>query len=205
MGSRRAPRGRVTGPSAPPRPGAVSAIVTAIVTATALLVGATLAGSATPVAAHSGLAAASPGPGSVVGGEITEARLLYESIVVEARGSVSDPSGAELGSEVELVSEVEVRIVLDEALTVPGEHAVRHTVRSADGDVVEAAYLFTYEPGAPPPLLEFVDSDDGAWWWPTVVVAAVGVAVIGVLAARLIAATRRRAAGDVRDGDPTVS
>lgn len=140
--------------------------------------------------AHSGLGAASPAPGSTVGGEITEIQLRYSSAVVDVVGSVTDPDGAILDSVVEQRSDLAVTILLADPLSTPGEYTVRHISTSIDdGDRVEAAYLFSFDPNAPPPILEIVEDDDGRapWVWGLL---AVGVAVIAVLALRIAGAVR---------------
>jgi methionine-rich copper-binding protein CopC len=143
------------------------------------------------VSAHSGLGAASPAPGSTVGGEITEIQLRYANSVEDVDGSVTDPSGIVLTTEFVQTSALAVQIKLPEPLSVPGEYAVRHISTSvADGDRVEAAYLFTYEPDAAPPQLEILETDDGGRSLLVWIVLGVGVAVIAILAWRLIASAR---------------
>lgn len=143
--------------------------------------------------AHSGLSAASPGPGVVAGGEITEIQLFYGDIITEVDGTVTAPDGTVLDAEFVMESEIMARVDLGAALDQPGEYAVRHEVLSIDGDRVEAAYLFTYDPAAPPPQLEFVeesDDDGGLAWWAWVLFG-VGAVVIVVLAWRLADSLRR--------------
>ncbi|MEM8745680.1 MAG: copper resistance protein CopC [Actinomycetota bacterium] len=179
-----------------------AAVVALVLAVVALVV--TAAG---PVLAHSGLAAASPGPGSRVGGEITEIRLFYADIITDITGSVSLMGGDELESEFVLENTVEATIVLAEPLSEPGEYAVRHTVDSIDGDIVEAAYLFSYDPAAPPPQFVFVEeTDDGglAWWAWTIL--GVATAVILVLVVRLVLSIRRaRAVSTAAAGAPVDS
>jgi methionine-rich copper-binding protein CopC len=134
--------------------------------------------------AHSGLGAASPAPGSRVGGDITEIQLRYNRTVSDVSGSVTDPNGDELDTEFVQDGNLRVTIVLDAALSIPGEYAVRHiSTDVADDDTIEAAYLFTYDPTAPPPTLEIVpDSGGFPWVW---VILLGGLVVIAVLAWRL--------------------
>lgn len=151
-----------------------------------------------PALAHSGLAAASPGPGARVGGEITEIRLFYGDIITEISGSVSLFEGDEVESEFVLESTVEATIRLAEPLSEPGQYAVRHEYVSVDGHEIEAAYLFTYDPSAPPPQLTFVEEgdDEGLAWWAWTIIG-VAAAVIIVLTVRLVLAIRRaRAVAD---------
>lgn len=157
--------------------------------ATVAAISVCLAGTA---AAHSGLGAASPAPGATVGGEVAEIQLRYSSSVSDVEGSVTDPDGQTLETVVTQESVLAVRIALAEPLTVPGEYTVRHVSTSDDdGDRVEAAYLFTFDPSAPPPQLEILDVDDegtSIWVW---IVLSAGLVVIGVLAWRVVRAAKR--------------
>lgn len=144
--------------------------------------------------AHSGLAAASPGPGVTVGGEITEIQMYYGDLIVTFDATVTSPSGVELGVSTEMLSDIQGLITLDEPLSEEGEYAVRHTITSIDTDVVEAAYLFTYSASAPSPQLIFLPEEESGVSWIVWVGVGVGVLVIAVLAWRLIASVRRRSA-----------
>ncbi len=160
------------------------------IVAVMLFVGVVLAGSST-VFAHSGLAAASPGPGSTVGGRIDEIQLYYGDFIAAIDGSVTAPDGTVLDTTFAMTSDIAATINLGSRLDTPGEYAVRHNVTSIDGDRVEAAYLFTYDPTAPAPQLVFNDDDRSrplALW----LVAGTGGAVIAVLATRLAISLRRR-------------
>lgn len=153
----------------------------------ALLSALTVAGIA---AAHSGLGAASPAPGSIVGGEITEFQLRYNSTVADVIGTVTDPNGDLIESEWIQDGNLRITVELSEPLSVPGEHAVRHTTTDVeDGDRVEAAYLFTYDPAASPPQLEIIPDDGGfPWIWGII---GVGVVLIGLLGFRLVSSMRQ--------------
>ncbi len=142
------------------------------------------------VLAHSGLGAASPSPGSVVGGEITEFQLRYNSTITDVVGSVTDPDGNVIESDWVQDGNLRVAVTLAEPLSTPGEYAVRHaTTDVEDGDRVEAAYLFTFDPAAPPPQLVVIPDDDGfPWIW---VVLGVGVGVIGALGWQLSRSLKR--------------
>jgi methionine-rich copper-binding protein CopC len=138
------------------------------------------------------LAAASPGPGVTVGGEVTEIQLFYGDIIVDFSATVTSPSGVELDATAEMLSDIQALITLAEPMSEEGEYAVRHTITSIDTDVVEAAYLFTYEASAPPPQLIFVPEEESGTSPIVWVVIGVGGLVIAVLAWRLIVAIRRR-------------
>lgn len=142
------------------------------------------------VLAHSGLGAASPAPGSIVGGEIIEFQLRYNSTVADVEGSVTDPDGNIVESEWVQDGNLRITVSLAEPLSVPGEHAVRHTSTDVgDGDRVEAAYLFTFDPSAPPPQLEIIpDNNDFPWIW---IVFGAGAVVIGALGWQLARSLKR--------------
>jgi methionine-rich copper-binding protein CopC len=135
--------------------------------------------------AHSTLIAASPGPGAIVGGSITTITLQYANEVVEFNGRVTRPDGTDVESSFEILNPTRVTITLVAPLDEPGEYAVRHATRSRDTDLVEAAFLFTYDPGAPPPEFLQVPSDDERPWWLWVIGIG-GAAVVAVLTLRLI-------------------
>ena len=145
-----------------------------------------------PVSAHSGLAASSPGPGAIVGGDITEIELWYNSAITDITASVTAPDGTMLEGSLVQLSELRMTFELDEPLSIAGQYAVRHgTTGLEDGDRIDAAYLFTYDPDAPPPVLDLLPVDDegtALWVW---ILVGVGVIVIAVLAWRLLASIRR--------------
>jgi methionine-rich copper-binding protein CopC len=140
--------------------------------------------------AHSGLGAASPGPGAVVGGEITTIQLRYASTITDPDGSVTDPNGKIMGSTFIQDGNLKVTVSLDTPLSVAGQYAVRHISTDVeDDDRVAAAYLFTYDPTAPPPQLEIIPDDEGLpWVW---IIAGVGSGVIAVVVWRLAASLKR--------------
>ncbi len=126
----------------------------------------------------------------MVGGEITEFQLRYNRTVADVEGSVTDPDGNIVESTWVQDGNLRITVTLAEPLSIPGEHAVRHTTTDVDdGDRVTAAYLFTYDPAAPPPQLEIVPDDSGFPW--VLVVVGVGVVVIGLLAWQLYGSARR--------------
>jgi methionine-rich copper-binding protein CopC len=135
--------------------------------------------------AHSTLIAASPGPGAVVGGSITTITLQFANEVVEFKGRVTRPDGTDVDSTVEILNPTRATITLVAPLGEPGEYAVRHATRSRDTDLVEAAFLFTYDPNAAPPVFLQIPSDNSRPWF----VWAIGIggaAVVAVLTLRLI-------------------
>ena len=144
-------------------------------------------------AAHSGLGAASPAPGSTVGGEITAIELRYADAVTDVSGSVTAPDGTTLQSELTQGSSLAITIQLAMPLTDPGEYAVTHASTGvADGDRVEAAYLFTFDPEARPPRLEILEEDDGGRSVWVVGTLFGGALLIAMLSIRLIITIRRR-------------
>ena len=140
--------------------------------------------------AHSGLGAASPGPGAVVGGEITTIQLRYNSTMTDPDGSVTDPNGEIVDTTFTQDGNLRVIVSLDAPLSAPGQYTVRHISTDVeDNDRIEAAYLFTYDPIAPPPQLEIIAGDDGfPWVW---VIVGVGGIVIAVLSWRLATSVQR--------------
>ena len=142
--------------------------------------------------AHSGLGAASPAPGSRVGGTITEMQLRYSSTVADVDGSVTDPNGNIVESNWVQNGNLRVAVILAEPLSAPGQYAVRHISTDVnDGDRVEAAYLFTYDPTAPPPQLEIIP-DGGGFPWIWVLIGTGGVVIL-LLAWQLNRSMRRAA------------
>lgn len=144
--------------------------------------------------AHSGLAAASPGPGAIVGGEIDRIEIFYGDIITAFDGTITlQTTGETLPSTSELTSDIAGTIFLDQPLSENGEYAVRHTITSLDSDVVEATYLFTFETSAAPPQFVFVEEEEENTSPPVLwIVLGVGLVVIAVLSLRLIVALRRR-------------
>ena len=136
---------------------------------------------------------------AIVGGEITEFQLRYNSTVADVDGSVTEPDGNIIESEWVQDGNLRITVSLAEPLSVPGEHAVRHTSTDvADGDRVEAAYLFSFDPSAPPPQLEIIPDDDGfPWIW---FVFGAGAVVIGALGWQLARSLKR-----ARQQAPTTS
>ncbi len=176
------------------------AVVTAVVAAASIV-------GARTVWAHSGLAAASPGPGAVVGGQIDVVQLFYGDIILDFDATLTSPSGEVLAAQPVMLSEITAELRLDEPLSEPGEYALRHTIVSFDSDVVEAAYLFTFAPEADPPILVFIEEDEAggglAWWaWAIIGVVASIVVVLGV---RLVLSIRRARATRSSAADESVS
>ena len=120
-------------------------------------------------------------------------QLFYGDIIVSFDATITRQADGELlEAEAVMTSEITGELRLAEPLSEPGEYAVRHTVLSIDDDVVEAAYLFSYEPDAPEPILVFLPDDDegGLAWWAWTIIG-VGAVVIIVLVVRLILSIRR--------------
>lgn len=160
---------------------------------TIALAAALVPAAASTVLAHSGLIAASPGPGETVGGDVSTIQLFYGDIIVTFDATITRQADDELlDAEAVMTSEITGELRLAEPLAEPGEYAVRHTVLSIDDDVVEAAYLFSYDPDAPEPILVFLPEEDegGLAWWAWTVIG-VGAVVIIVLAVRLVLSIRR--------------
>ena len=117
-------------------------------------------------------------------------QLRYSSTVADVDGSITDPNGRIVESEWVQDSNLRVAVMLVEPLSTPGQYAVRHISTDVeDNDRVEAAYLFTYDPAAPPPQLEIIPEDDGfPWIW---VLIGTGGVVIVLLAWQLYRSMRR--------------
>ena len=158
-------------------------LIAALATAVTLLFGSV-------VFAHSGLGAASPGPGAIVSGEITTIQLRYASTITDPDGSVTDPNGKIVGTTFTQDGNLKVIVSLDAPLSVAGQYVVRHISTDVDDDDrIRAAYLFTYDPTAPPPQLEIIDDDSRfPWVW---VFTGVGGFVVAVLSWRLATSVKR--------------
>lgn len=152
---------------------------------------AALLGLGTVAHAHSGLAAASPGPGATVGGDITEIQMFYGDIIVTFEATVTSPSGTEIDVSTEMLSDIQGLITLAAPLSEEGEYAVRHTITSIDTDVVESAYLFSYQAASPAPQVIFLPEEEEGSPWIVWAAVGVGAVAIAVLAWRLIASIRR--------------
>ena len=110
---------------------------------------------ATPALAH-GPVGAEPGPGATVGGEIDEVAITFGEIMSpdDMFIAVSGPEGDEvvLRSVVTLDENDQVARVQIEPLTQPGEYRVDYRVSGIDGVTSPGAYVFTFDPSAPPPV-----------------------------------------------------
>ncbi|NND04660.1 MAG: copper resistance protein CopC [Acidimicrobiia bacterium] len=138
-----------------------------------------LSASAPAALAHGELLEARPAPGAVVGGDVVEIELRFEEALkssgVEIVVTGSDGVAVDL-AEPRIVADAIVRATFDH-LVDPGVYRVEYRVESVDDFVFEGAYLFTYEPSAPP-----VDSfpEGRTSTGATVLIAAVGTVLFAV-------------------------
>lgn len=147
---------------------------------------------ARPAAAHGELVGASPGPGETVG-RVAHVDLVFSTPMFDWQLSVDGPSGAALGG-VAVQKADQLLSFETPSLTEEGQYIVRYSGIDSDGDVVEGAYAFVFEEGAPPPAdlpLDLSVLDDDGWPWWLYGLLLLGVVVIAVLAGLLAEKTRR--------------
>lgn len=147
----------------------------------------------TNAAAHGELVASSPMPGETVG-SVVHIDLVFSTPVLDWSLTVERPDGEPLeGTAVEKAASYlsyEVPPVVDE-----GQYIVRYSAVDSDGDVVEGAYAFTFEEGAPSPeelpvdLSVLIPAEGLAWW--NYALLFVAVVVIAALAGLLAEKVRR--------------
>lgn len=145
----------------------------------------------TNAAAHGELVASSPTPGENVG-RVVHIDLVFSTPVLDWSLTVEGPDGEPLeGTAVEKAASFlsyEVAPLSDE-----GQYIVRYSAVDSDGDVVEGAYAFTFEEGAPGPeelpvdLSVLIPADGVPWWNYALLLLAVVViaALTGLLAEKI--------------------
>lgn len=147
---------------------------------------------AAPVAAHGELVGASPGPGETVG-RAAHIDLVFSTGMSDWQLTVERPTGEPLdGSAVQKADQL--LSFETPALSEEGQYIVRYSGIDSDGDVIEGAYAFVFETGAPPPAdlpvdLSLLDDDSWPLWIYGVLMG--GVAVIAVLTGLLAEKLRR--------------
>lgn len=145
-----------------------------------------------PAAAHGELVGASPGPGETVG-RAAHIDLVFSTEMFDWQVTVDGPSGEPLdGLAVQKADQL--LSYETSALSEEGQYIVRYSGIDSDGDVVEGAYAFVFQQGAPPPADLPIDlsalRDDGWPWWMYGILI-LGVMVIAVLAGLLAEKLRR--------------
>lgn len=106
--------------------------------------------------------------------------------------TVDSPSGDPLGG-VAVQKADQLLSFETPALTAEGQYIVRYSGIDSDGDLIEGAYAFVFEQGAPPPVdlpIDLSVLDDGWSWWVYGVLL-LGVVVIAVLVGLLAEKVRR--------------
>lgn len=148
--------------------------------------------------AHGELVASSPTPGELVG-NVVHIDLVFSTPVFDYTFTVERPDGEPLEGAV--VEKAPSYLSYETApLSDEGQYIVRYSATDSDGDLVEGAYAFTFEVGAPNPTELPVDLsvllvDEGLPWWNYALLL-VGVVVIAVLAGLLAEKIRRLRALD---------
>jgi methionine-rich copper-binding protein CopC len=145
-----------------------------------------------PAGAHGELVGASPGPGETVG-RAAHIDLVFSTGMSDWQLTVDGPSGDPLGGLA--VQKADQLLSFETpALTSEGQYIVRYSGIDSDGDLIEGAYAFVFEEGAPPPAdlpidLSVLDDDGWSWWVYGILL--LGVVVIAVLAGLLAEKVRR--------------
>jgi methionine-rich copper-binding protein CopC len=103
-----------------------------------------------PAGAHSGLVAASPEPGAQVGGRVTRIELVFDAGVSNPQVTLTAPGEVDVEGTVTQVAPDRLSFEMG-PLRVEGEYIVRYGFASADGDLTESAFAFTYRAAAPEP------------------------------------------------------
>ena len=148
--------------------------------------------SASPAAAHGELVASSPQPGETVG-TASHIDLVFSTGVSDWVVSVEQPSGDPVDGTV--VQKADPYLSFETVpLEAEGQYIVRYSGIDSDGDILQGAYAFVVEEGAPGPVELPVDlvvlQPTGTAWW-TYAFLMLGVVVIAVLAGLLAEKIRR--------------
>jgi methionine-rich copper-binding protein CopC len=151
-----------------------------------------IAGLGAPAGAHGELVGTSPSPGETVG-SVVHIDLIFSTNVREWELTVERPDGEPLAGEA--VQKAEPYLSFETApIAEEGQYIVRYSGVDDDGDVLEGAYAFVFEEGAPAPAELPVDlsvlEDDGRSWWLYGLLM-VGVVVIAALIGLLAEKVRR--------------
>lgn len=122
---------------------------------------------AVPAGAHGEVVGASPSPGETVG-RVVHIDVIFSTRVSEWELTVDRPDGEPLAGQA--VQKADSYLSFETApITEEGQYIVRYSGIDDDGDLLEGAYAFVFEEGAPPPAEMPVDlsvlEDDGWAWW----------------------------------------
>lgn len=132
-------------------------------------------------------------PGETVG-RVVHIDLVFSTPIFDWSFTVETPDGQQVqGTAVEKAGSYlsyEASPLVDE-----GQYIVRYSGTDSDGDIVEGAYAFTFEEGAPNPEelpvdLSVLIPDEGLAWWQYALLL-VAVVVIAALAGLLAEKVRR--------------
>ncbi len=149
--------------------------------------------SASPVAAHGELVASSPQPGETVG-TASHIDLVFSTNVSDWVVSVEQPNGDSVDGTV--VQKADPYLSFEtKPLETEGQYIVRYSGIDSDGDILQGAYAFVVEEGAPGPAELPVDlvvlQPPTGWAWWTYALLMVGVVVVAVLTGLLAEKLRR--------------
>lgn len=145
-----------------------------------------------PAGAHGELVGASPAPGETVG-RAAHIDLVFSTAMSDWQLTVDRPTGDPLDGLA--VQKADQLLSFETpALSEPGQYIVRYSGTDSDGDLIEGAYAFVFEEGAPPPAdlpidLSVLDDDGWPWWMYGFLM--LGVVVIAVLSGLLAEKLRR--------------
>lgn len=146
----------------------------------------------TPVGAHGELVAASPSPGEIVG-SVVHIDLIFSTRVSEWDLTVDRPDGSPLAGQA--VQKADSYLSFEAApVTEEGQYIVRYSGIDDDDDLIQGAYAFVIEEGAPRPSelpidLSVLEDDGWAWWLYALLMG--GVVVVAALAGLLAEKLRR--------------